>query len=286
MKIAFWIRLVYVALVSNCTVFIHADIITDDDIRPAIPNSITSGNETLDLQMFAFSGGSVENSSGLFDGDDGNRELPHGGGADIGSFAESYVTTAGKLKDFYRLNFPSGGPNGSTITELALFIDLNETGPVAQATNSLKLLDIVLNPTSVNGGADPVNSDVSSSSQEIINQTYTGGTLLANLSAPTNLPVINQGSGFSDYVIFTGIDLFALNDSDVLLFNISMDTLNNGSEDIFLSGRFQAIKAIPEPGLPLLLLMSGTMAFALGDRRKNANYHNRHKLIDASFHSV
>ena len=51
-----------------------------------------------------------------------------------------------------------------------------------------------------------------------------------------DLPVNAQRAGFADYTIFTGIDPFALSATDVVLFNVSMNTLNNGAEEVFLSG--------------------------------------------------
>jgi hypothetical protein len=101
-------------------------------------------------------------------------------------------------------------------------------------------------------------------------QVYTGGTLIANLNPQPadNLPVNNQGAGFADYAIFTGIDVFTLNDSDVLLFNVSMDKLNNGAEEIFLSGTYAPtdILPIPEPSsMGLMITAAGLMMAA---RRK------------------
>src|SRR5438876_751377 len=99
----------------------HAADITTSDIVP-IPQHLTgSGNGTLDLRMFTFSGSEIQNTAGSFNGDNGNNNLPQGGGADILTFAQSYVTTAGKLKDYYNLNFAPG-----SIHELVLYLDLNE----------------------------------------------------------------------------------------------------------------------------------------------------------------
>ena len=107
-------------------------------------------------------------------------------------------------------------------------------------------------------------ADVSSAEQAAVNQVYTSGTKIANLNPQpaANLPVNNQGAGFADYAIFTGINPFSLNDSDVLLFNISMNTLNNGTEEIFLSGTYEPYY-LPEP------TTIGLMSFgALGLLRK------------------
>jgi hypothetical protein len=112
--------------------------------------------------------------------------------------------------------------------------------------------------------------DVSSANQAAINQVYSGGVLLSSLNPQpaNNLPVNSQGAGFADYAIFTGINPFSLNDSDVLLFNISMSQLNNGAEEIYLSGTYSAadILMIPEPGC-LSLLVAGGLALAICKRR-------------------
>src|SRR4051812_33836504 len=47
------------------------------------PQHVTgSGNGTLDLRLFTFSGSEIQNSSGSFNGDNGDNTLPQGGGAD------------------------------------------------------------------------------------------------------------------------------------------------------------------------------------------------------------
>jgi hypothetical protein len=243
---------------------VYADDITTSDIVP-IPQHLTgSGNGTLDLRLFTFSGSEIQNSSGLFNGDNGNNVLPQGGGADTLSFGESYVTTAGKLKSYYNLNFLPG-----SIHEIALFLDLNETG-AGEPNNTLAKLDIVINPATIQGNPNPVGGDVSSAGQAGIKQIYTGGTTIANLNPQpaNNLPVNSQGAGFADYAIFTGIDPFALNDNDVLLFNLSMNTLNNGAEEIFLSGTYSPVDVLlPEPGSFALLAVGGVV-LALRRRRE------------------
>ena len=233
---------------------VDASIIQTADIV-AIPEHVTgSGNGTLDLRMFTFSGSEIPNTAGLFNGDNGNNALPQGGGADTSLFAESYVTTAGELKAFYNLNFPPG-----SIHEIVLILDLNE---VETLNNTLAKLDVVLNPTSIQGNPNPLG-DVSSAAQAGIQQVYTSGTKIAYLAPQpaANLPVNNQGAGFADYAIFTGIDPFGLNDSDVLLFNVSMSLLSNGAEDIFLSGTY-APSDIPEPATISLLALGGSLLAA------------------------
>ena len=259
----------------------QAGTIESSDIL-AIPSGVTgSGNGTLDLRLVTFSGSDVDNSAAVSgqcaatfpgeldrcDYDNANTEASQGGGTP--SFAESYVTTAGDLQDFYELNF------GATTTgeiELVLFLDLNETGVTGEATNTLDLLDIILNPATIQGDPDP-SGDVTSDEQAFIDQVFTGGTTIAELDPEPadNLPVNSQGAGFADYAISTGIDPFALAASDVLLFNFSMDLLNNGAEEIFLSGTYSGTDVglilSPEPSTALLLA-SGLVAMALGRRRR------------------
>jgi hypothetical protein len=251
---------VLVLIVMACTGIAQASIIQTADIVPIPPKVTGSGNGTLDLRMFTFSGSEIWNASGSFNGDNGNNTLPHSGNY---SFTESYVTTAGDLKTYYNLNYTSG-----SINEIMLLLDLNETGD-GEPTNTLVKLDIVINPTSIQGSPDP-SGDVLSNEQAAINNVYTGGTTIANLSPQpaANIPVNNQGAGFADYAIFTGIDPFSLNDSDVLLFNISMSDLDNGAEELFLSGTY-APGNIPEPATLLVMAAAGLPALLKRRRRQN-----------------
>ena len=101
----------------------QAALIETADIM-AIPAGVTgSGNGTLDLRMFTFSGSEITNVAEDFNGDNGNNTLPNSGGDDTNGFVESYVTTAGELKAFYILNFPP-----DSVHEIMLCLDLNETG--------------------------------------------------------------------------------------------------------------------------------------------------------------
>ena len=242
---------------------VHANLILVTDVVPIEGNTVSSGNGSLDLRMFTFSGSTIGNDAAGFNGDNGNTNLPQGGGADTSQFAESYITTAGELQDFYVLNF-SDGNGGSTISELALFIDLNETGAEAQATNLLDRLDIVVNPDTVNGDPDP-SGDVTGAQQEAVQQLFTGGDTVASLDQQLNLPVVLQGAGFADYVVFTGVNIFELDEDDVVLFNISASSLNNGAEEIFISGTFAGVRAVPEPSS----IFGWALGMAwLGSRRK------------------
>jgi hypothetical protein len=233
----------------------------------AIPlHVVGSGNGTLDLRMFTYSGSEVANTVGSFNGDNGNTDLAHGGTLDRLEWAESYVTTAGDLKNYYRLNFPTGAVN-----EVVLFLDLNETGG-GSPTNTLRKLDIVLNPTSIQGNPNPIG-DVTSSTQNTINQIYSGGVKLASLNPEPadNIPVNSQGAGFADYAIYTGLNPFLFNDSDVLLFNVSMGDLSNGPEEIFLSGTYSGtdVFPIPEPSTGALAgLAIGALLWAKASKER------------------
>ena len=84
---------VFIAVILLCGSNAQAVLIQTADIV-AIPSGATgSGNGTLDLRMFTFSGSEIQNTAGSFNGDNGNNTLPQGGGAS--TFVESYATTAG-----------------------------------------------------------------------------------------------------------------------------------------------------------------------------------------------
>ena len=254
----------------------QATPIGPDKIVALDMNIVGSGNGTLDLRMGTFSGGEIGNESNGFNGDNANNTLPQGGGADTNFFDESYVTTA--LQDYYELNFGVTTPGD---IQLVVFLDLNETGG-GQPFNTLSILDIVLNPATITGDPDPVGGDVLGVDQTAINQGYTGGTLLAFLDPEPagNLPVVEQGAGFADYAIATGIDPFALDPSDVLLFNFSMNTLNDGAEELFLDGLVRGgdipdFPTLPEPSTALLAGMGllGLSGYAARRRQRRVTHH-------------
>jgi hypothetical protein len=243
---------------------VQAAVITSTDIV-ATPKSSDfgtgSGNGTLDLRLMTFSGSEIGNESGAFNGDNGNNKLSQGGGQNQ-SFAESYVTTAGDLQTYYDLNF---GVN--TVDELVIFLDINETGNGTE-TNNLTLFDIVLNPTTIQGNPD-ATGDVTSDEQVAIKQNYTGGTSIASLDFSKNLATNEQGAGFADYAIFTGINPYLLGVDDVLLFNVSMEGLNNGAEELFLDGTYSGADVEPPVvPIPAAVWLFGSALAGLGWMRR------------------
>jgi hypothetical protein len=252
----------YLAIVIFATTGANASLITDSEIIALDGNYEGSGNGTLDMRLFTGGGAEIPNASGAFNGDNGNNDLPSGGGAGKDTFDESYMTTAGKLQDYYDLNFPLG-----TIDEIVLFLDLNVAG---SDLSNLTLLDIVLNPTTTPTASN--STDLTTSQQNNFDQSYTGGSIVANLDGIKVLSVVEQGAGWADYAIFTGINPFSYGVNDVLMFNISMTSLTSGAEEIFLSGEFSGddiLNPIPEPAT-LALFGIGLAGLGFARRRKSA----------------
>jgi len=238
----------------------NAAVISDADIKAVPNNLIGSGNGTLDLILFGFAGGGGVNSNaeGSFDADDANTQMPTGGTATV---TASYVTSIGELRGFYELNFPDGS-GGSTADEIVLFVDLSETGQV----NDIKVddLEIVLNYSATfgDGRDNPAGTDIDSATQNLTGPGYSGGTLLSRLDAgisPKSLTLNEQGSGFGDWMIFTGINPFdaQFSDSDRVLFFWDSFDHDGGGDKVFISGA-----ALPEPatfsliavGVPCVML--------------------------------
>ena len=266
-------------LIALAALSAHASLIVPTDIT--IPPTVSgSGNGTLDWRLFTSSGGEIGNAGKTFNFDNANNTLPQGGGADINWFAESFLTSAADLKSYYRLNFPTllGVPGE---IQIVLFFDFNETGAAAQATNHLKKLELILNPTSIAGNpVNPYLNDVQGGgsqntvgSQTYINQTNSGGTVIATLdpsiALPYNMALVEQGAGHADYIVFTGVDPFKLADSDKVLINLSIDKLNNGAEEVYLSGTYSSkdYGVIPEPATITLISLSGILSLFISRLR-------------------
>lgn len=244
--------------------------ITDSDIIPTTNNEVQSGNGLLDLILFleAGGGGVAENANGGFDGDDANTDMPTGAGST--SADETYITSFGDLRDFYDAVF---GPD--FITEIVLAVDLNETGPDNFVT--LETLDLIVNYTSPTTGGrdDPFNNDIESDVQNSTGNAIVGGTLIANLDGVKQLDLNEQGAGFADYFIQTGIDPYdpAYTDETRIAFHIVLSDLDDGGETIFLSGGFDGgggpQEVIPEPAT-LVLLGSGIVGLIARRRRSRS----------------
>jgi len=246
-----------------------------------IPANVgASGNGTLDLRLFTFSGSEADNASGGANFDNAVTDLPQGGGSPS-SFADAYFTSFSKLRAYHLLNFPVNTPD-----ELVLFFDLNEAGnPTETQNNQVTQLRIWSSPTVPNpvgsGNLDPAANDISSAQMSAIGTNFSGGTLIAAFdqsALPYTLPVVNQGAGFADFVIFTGVNPFdSAFDGQNILIEIAMDGLSSGAEEFYLSGKHSnfdleialGIEPVPEPGTLTLLGVSGLAFLALRRRRKS-----------------
>ena len=246
-----------------------AALITDPDIVPIPDHATGSGNGTLDLILFTESSGGAGNSAGSFNGDNANTQMPTGSGQTTAN--ESYITSMGEIRDFYRLNFPDG-MGGSTANQIVLFVDINETGGMQDIT--VDILDIVSDYTASFGDArdNPAGNDIASNVQNGTNAGFSGGTLQANLDGSKVLPYQDNGAGHADVAIYTGINPFsvAFSDSTRVLFHWASSVHDNGGETIFLSGEFapQDLDGpqVPEPSSTILAVIAGGLCLA-GRRR-------------------
>lgn len=257
----------FVAVCAGGATVSNAAPITSSDIY-AVPTGIVgSGNGTLDFLMLTESAGGATNDEGLFNGDNANTEMPKGNGQLTSN--ESFITSFGEIRDFYKLNFPDG-LGGSTINEIVVMVDVNETGGPQEII--VGTFDIWLN-ASVTPAGDVRNNaaanDISSSSQNGTNASFNGGALLASLDSSKVLGQVSVGAGFADRAIFTGIDPFSpvFVDTDRFLLHWSSSDHDNGGESIFLSGEIAGQDIVPEPGT-VTLLMSGACLAMLRRRRR------------------
>ncbi|MDY7011516.1 MAG: PEP-CTERM sorting domain-containing protein [Planctomycetota bacterium] len=267
----------------------EGSVITEADIvsMPEPAHVVHSGNGQLDLILFTFDNGIGVNNNELkergnviFNGDDANTDMPVGTGNNQGQgnnketwASESYITSIGELRDFYRTTF-SDGQGGSTINEIALFVDLCETGQGhGDNTNDyimLNTLDIIVGYDAFPGEDirnDPWNNDIGSDVQNSTGSGFSGGTTIACLDAavtPRMLPVTAHGSGWADCLIFTGIDPFdtAFDDETPILFFWESTNHEGGGTDVFLSG-----VSAPEPATIVTLALGG-LGMLLRRRRK------------------
>jgi hypothetical protein len=248
----------------------RAALITNSSIIPTGQHMVGSGNGTLDLILFTESSGGAANTSGAFNADDANTDMPTGNGRTTANV--TYVTSIGELRDFYILNVPNGS-GGTDVTEIAVFVDVNETGSVNDI--ALDKFAIVTGYNSFSPGSDvrnnPAANDISSNKQNGTGTGYSGGTLQASLDAsPKILPLNNQGSGHADHVILTGVNPFdpSFSPTTRILFHWESSAHDSGGESIFLSGELSHRDVtFPEPASGALLLGAG--AIALTARRRS-----------------
>jgi len=229
-------------------------LISDSDFVPLTGNEQGSGLGTLDMTLFASA--TASNSGSGFDGDDACTDMPAGGEAVV---SESYMTSMGEIREFYRLNFPDG-QGGSTTNAMILYLDLNTNNATDVSLNSLNVV-VDYDPTYGDGRDDPWLNDIPSASQNSTEWIYSGGTMETYLSRNKLLPVTQQGSGWADYGIVIGINPFDSRylDSTRVMFNWSSGRHTTGGDEVFLSGEYakEDVAPIPEPATIILLGMGG-----------------------------
>lgn len=240
-------------------------IITNSDIEPLNGHLIHSGKGGLDLILFTHANGIgvtnneiKEKGKLVFNGDDSNTDTPTGG---ITSMSESYITSIGDLRNFYRITFPDGH-GGSLVNEIVLTVDVSQAGGGGGAHFiTLDTLNVVVNYDQFSPASDPRNdpwvNDIDSATQNSTGSGFSGGTAIANLDpaiVPKTLDVMSSGSGWADYLIYTGIDPFdpAFDDETPILFFWESSDHHGGGTDIFISH-----EVVPEPGTMVLLFAGG-----------------------------
>ena len=252
-------------LVLSLAGFSHSAVITDNEVVSlyrANSYGTGSGLGTLDIVLFA---GATSNNS-TYDG--ANTNMP-GGAKLVDAY---YITSIGDLRSFYTQQFIN---NGAVLNEMVILVDLNEN--VSKSAN-FDLLDIIVGNTDTYGDDrdNPSTTDIDSSLQNATS-TVTGGSTIAEYatdsSFTTSKTTIENGSGWADYGILTGIDPFdlAYNDSDRIVFHVQFSSLTNGAEEIFLSGEYSAIdiinEEIPEPATICILMLGCGLIVATSRKR-------------------
>jgi hypothetical protein len=253
-----------------------ATIMTDSHIVQIPQNAVGSGNGTLDLILFTESGGGTQNSSGSFNGDNANTHLPTGN--QNATADESYMTSIGELRDYYRLNFPDGS-GGSTANQIVVLVDINQQGSGSSLEIHLNTFDIYRDYTANFGDArdNPAGNDITSSQQNSTNNSFSGGTLLASLDGTKEMQYLHNGAGHADKAIFTGINPFdpGFNDSTRIVFHWASSNHNDGGETAFLSGTLAAHDLpdgpqVPEPSTFMLAAAGLTGCFLPSMRRRRS----------------
>lgn len=250
--------LIFLISVVTILPWVHAaSSITDASIYSITGTEVPAGNGRLNFILF-MGDGNGENEAGGFDGDDANKDMPSGSSM---LAHESFITSIGELRAFYRLCFPDAHGN-STVDEIVIFVKLDQ-----EQGDSLYVdeLTIVRNFAQIFGDSrdNPWLNDISSSKQNQTNSGYSGGTILAQLdSYPKILPFNTTNSNWADYGITTGINPFDpfYSDADRILFHLQSHGHSGGVETIFLSGLYYG-SVIPEPSMLILSSLVITMIF-------------------------
>lgn len=137
------VSVVLVHLVFACTFagVAHWDLITDNDIVPTLPNTVGPGNGTLDLLLLhdAQAGAGNADAKANFNADDACTDMPHGSGTGSDRASGSYVTSRGEIRAFYIFQFIDN-EGGSTASEIALYLDMNQTTGKGLMLKDLTLL--------------------------------------------------------------------------------------------------------------------------------------------------
>src|SRR3954470_18363896 len=74
-------------------------MISSANISPVPVGTVGSGNGTLDFILFTESAGGTTNSSGSFNGDNANTDMPTGSGHTTAD--ESFITSIGEVRNFF-----------------------------------------------------------------------------------------------------------------------------------------------------------------------------------------
>lgn len=238
----------------------------------AIPDPLPTGTGLggLDFIFFEHSSGGADNKgkddyNNWHNYDDANTSMPTGGTTTVN---ETFVTSMGEIKDFYNYWF-----EGQTINQIVLFLNINETG--GNADILLSKLDIYVDYTTPNTGgtADPLNNEITSATQNGINDAFSGGILIATLGSgtPFSISQLYTGTGRPDYYILTGINPYSYSDATRFLIHWeSSDHDSAGGETVYLSGDYNLIPPPPNVPEPMTLSLFGLGLLGLAGLRKKS----------------
>lgn len=203
-------------------------------LNPA-PNGSGLGN--YNVILFENAVGGSGNAGGTVNVDNSNTLLPTGNTSGSGTLY--WMVSVADLQAFYLQQFPN-----TTINNIVLFVDINETGSGSNPITVSNLTIYQNATTSPNLNPNP-NNDLTSAQQNSIT-SFTDGTLLKQLSnVSASLDQQQTGQGVDDWAIFTFIDPFALLPTDTLLFKIEFNDLSAGGETLSINGALTACDIDP-----------------------------------------